>query len=273
MGTPLRGELTRVAVASSGPAMQERLEGSVDTIQSVLSQFMRLTRPPSSVPSITFTPDPVDAESTRAAAPWTHTAAEVALTEVVLYPFLMHLAAARDDLECLEFCVGSVETNASSVDNAIQATATEAVGHRGVLAGGVVNALEPGSGRSPLHIAALNGHDRSVNFLLKSGALVHLRDTTGHTALYYVSLKQLFPSLPRLSFVGQAARQGHASTVDVLLQVGASLGGVDGRFATMLAQESLDKNDLEGTGIWKKCGIDLKSTAQASGATVDERVA
>ena len=57
---------------------------------------------------------------------------------------------------------------------------------RGV-AGGIVNVVDPASGRTPLHVAALNGSTKCAMLLLESGALVHLRDTLDHTALYYVS--------------------------------------------------------------------------------------
>ncbi|KAH6918395.1 L-asparaginase [Coprinopsis sp. MPI-PUGE-AT-0042] len=89
------------------------------------------------------------------------------------------------------------------------------------------NCLESASGRSPLHVAALNGHTDSVRFLLQSGALVHLRDVLGHTALYY------------------AARQKHGSTVDALIQAGATLAGADRR----------DGIDLSSMELWAKCGV------------------
>lgn len=38
---------------------------------------------------------------------------------------------------------------------------------------------------SPLHIACLHGNLRNVELLLQYGASVHLRDVSGHTALYY----------------------------------------------------------------------------------------
>ncbi|KAJ2922997.1 hypothetical protein H1R20_g14095, partial [Candolleomyces eurysporus] len=56
MGTPLRGELTRVSAAPGGNL--DRVPENMDHIQHVLSQFLRLSRPPSHVPHITFTPDP-----------------------------------------------------------------------------------------------------------------------------------------------------------------------------------------------------------------------
>ncbi|RXW18973.1 hypothetical protein EST38_g6883 [Candolleomyces aberdarensis] len=232
MGAPLRGELTRVSAAPSGS--QDRVHENMDHIQSVLSQFLRLSRPPSHAPQITFTPDPVDAESSKATAPWTWTAAEAASTEAVLYPSLMHLAAGRGDLETLTLCLGS----ADSVDSTIATPATE-VPKYGLMAGGIVNCLDAGSGRSPLHAAALNGHTKAVSLLLQSGALVHLRDTMGHTALYY------------------AARQGHQSTIEVLIQAGASLGGADERFAAFLAREAAHNSDHDALNVWKQCGIDI----------------
>jgi lysophospholipase len=38
---------------------------------------------------------------------------------------------------------------------------------------------------SPLHIACLHGIVKNVQLLLQNGASVHLRDVSGHTALYY----------------------------------------------------------------------------------------
>lgn len=49
-----------------------------------------------------------------------------------------------------------------------------------------MNCLDAASGRSPLHVSALNGSVKCLNMLLESGGLVHLRDSLGHTALYYV---------------------------------------------------------------------------------------
>ncbi|KAG2073431.1 hypothetical protein BDR04DRAFT_1094950 [Suillus decipiens] len=43
-----------------------------------------------------------------------------------------------------------------------------------VVPGSIVNCLDVGSGRSPLHVAALNGNMRCVEKLLENGALVHL---------------------------------------------------------------------------------------------------
>lgn len=143
----------------------------------MLTQFVRLTKPPSVVPSVSVTmPDssldsPIDPE---AAAPWSFTAAEAAKTEAVLFPFLVHLAAARDDVDSLKYCFKAPES-------------TDLANSLGLIPGGIVNCLEAGSGRSPLHVAALNGNTKAVELLLRSGALVHLRDVLGHTALYLVS--------------------------------------------------------------------------------------
>ena len=182
VGIPLRGELTRPA--STTPS-QLKIEDNLDQIQNILSHFVRLSQPPSRGPKTVVSSVLPDAATQEATAPWTWTAAEVATTEAVLLPSLIHLAAARDDLESLKFCVASgPESDPSSNPSA-------EVRWYGSIAGGIVNCIDPAAGRSPLHVAALNGNLRSVDFLLRSGALVHLRDTLGHTALYYVSGRPL----------------------------------------------------------------------------------
>lgn len=125
------------------------------------------------IPQITVSSSVSD-DAQEATASWSGTASETASTEAALLPSLMHLAAARDDVESLKFCMAT-------------AAMWEAEEITTPITGGVVNCLEAGSGRSPLHVAALNGNTASVTCLLKSGALVHLRDSLGHTALYYVS--------------------------------------------------------------------------------------
>jgi len=147
----------------------------MDSVQQLLSEFVRLTRPLSVLPS-----EIVDSTASDATAPWSWTAAEAATTEAVLFPYLVHLAAARDDVESLQFCCKPVVA-----DNPAD------VLKFGMIPGGIVNCLDAGSGRSPLHVASLNGNPRSVEFLLRSGALVHLRDNLGHTALYFVSFHPL----------------------------------------------------------------------------------
>lgn len=173
IGNPLRGELTR---PSGGIVQNPVIDQNLENIQQLLSQFVRLGRPPSVVPTINVTsPDAVPPAAQDAAAPWSWTAAEAAMTESVLFPFLIHLAAAKDDIESLEYCLKLAES-----DDAAEMLKF------GMIPGGIVNCLEAGSGRTPLHVAALNGNTRSVEALLRSGALVHLRDRLGHTALYMV---------------------------------------------------------------------------------------
>jgi len=157
---------------------QTSIEENVQNIQHLLSQFVKLSSRPSLVPQGGVTTESVDPTSSDSAAPWSWTAAEAATTEAALLPFLIHLAAARDDIDSLTYCLKPTIVQ-DSADSLKLGT---------VIPGGVVNCLEPGSGRSPLQVASLNGHIRSVELLLRSGALVHLRDSLGHTALYFVSL-------------------------------------------------------------------------------------
>ena len=57
---------------------------------------------------------------------------------------------------------------------------------------GIVNAIDPASGRNALHTACLLGSDDCAQSLLQAGALVHLRDNLGHTA--YVQLFKVLKS-------------------------------------------------------------------------------
>ena len=173
IGMPLRGELSR----APGTNLQQPLTAEQDsgTIQQVLSHFIRLAQPSSSVlPQVMITSDSVYSGPQNAAAPWLRTATEAAKTEAVLLPLLIHLAAAKDDLESLKFCLKPADNEDEELKFKM-------------ISGGIVNCLEYSSGRSPLHVACLNGNVRSVELLLRSGALVHLRDNLGHTALYFVS--------------------------------------------------------------------------------------
>jgi lysophospholipase len=144
----------------------------------------------SQTPKIIISRDSLDEATQDAAAPWSWTATEAASTEAVLFPFLIHLVAARDDVEGMTFCLSAAASNDSVT------TPSAEIQQYGYIAGGIVNCLEPASGRSPLHVAALNGSTKCTNILLQSGALVHLRDSLGHTALYYARHSYL----PRLGY-------------------------------------------------------------------------
>jgi len=178
MCMPLRGELTR---PSGFTPTQPTIDQNLENIQGLLSQFVRLSSSVSPTPKIIITADSMDEAKQDAAKPWSWTAAEAVSTEAALVPFLIHLAAARDDVESLKFCLSSPTDNDDNQRHV-------------AVAGGVVNCLDPTSGRSPLHVAALNGSIQCADILLESGALVHLRDSLGHTPLYYVSC-----SIPLLS--------------------------------------------------------------------------
>ncbi len=184
MGTPLRGELTRPSVATPS---QRTIDQNLDKFQDVLSQFMKLSQTPSALPKITLSTPTLDEATQNAAAPWSWTAAEAASTEAILLPFLIHLAVARNDAESITFCLASASSAGTEADGDSLVTTASHAPQYGNIGGGIVNALELGSGKSPLHVAALNGSLDIVNLLLQSGALVHLRDSLGHTSVYYVS--------------------------------------------------------------------------------------
>ncbi|KAJ7745018.1 L-asparaginase [Mycena maculata] len=220
VSTPLRGELTR---QSATTLSQTTINQNIENIQGLLSEFVRLSGRPET-PQITIS---LPTEATQdAAASWTSTAAEAASTEAALLPFLIHAAAARNDAEAVKFCLEAEAT-------------TDSIASPGPsnVASGLANTLDAASGGSPLHAAALNGSTECVDILLSRGALVHLRDTLGHTALYY------------------AARRGHERIVNVLVQAGASLSGLDGGFAAWAVKTAIQNADHVSRDIWLKAGV------------------
>ncbi|KAH9832990.1 asparaginase-domain-containing protein [Rhodofomes roseus] len=247
IGTPLRGELTR-PVSTIPPAISEPkgIESNLENISGVLSQVVRLSSSQARGRRIVVSSaEDTGAESNlEAAAPWSWTAAEAASTEGALYPFLIHLAAARNDVEAIQFCL-KAEAGLNADDATSPGAEFPSQTRRSIaIGGGLVNCVEPASGRSPLHSAALNGSTDAVNALLEAGALVHLRDSLGHTPLYY------------------AARQGHEQVVEMLVKVGGLLSGsdVEGGFVGLAMQKARLAPDDRGLRVWTKAGADPQHT-------------
>jgi lysophospholipase len=169
VGAPLRGELTRIPRGTPAPAIDVNFEA----IGNTLEHIVRLTSPGARNPtSAIVISDTAQDEVSDAGAPWAWTAAEAATTQRALFSWLVHLATAANDVDELLHCL--------STDGAHEEEQCTVVG-------GIVNWINPASGRSPLHVAAVNGSVHCVHALLKAGSLVHLRDSLDHTALYYVS--------------------------------------------------------------------------------------
>ncbi|KAI9458271.1 L-asparaginase [Russula earlei] len=219
LGAPLRGELTRSPRAAPAYATDVNLE----TISDTLSHVVRLTaRTRHATPAIVVSD--VQGESSDAGAPWAWTAAEAATAQSALLSWLVHLSAATNDVGALSHC--------------LSAEADELGEDHHTIAGGILNWINPASGRSPLHVAAMNGSAQCVHALLEAGSLVHLRDSLGHTALYY------------------AARQGHDEIVSTLVSTGANLSGADLEgFAPLAVKMALLREDSAALKIWEKAGI------------------
>jgi ankyrin repeat protein len=87
---------------------------------------------------------------------------------------------------------------------------------RRLLAEGTDIATQDFEGRTPLHMAALNGHTLLVDLLISEGADVASRDKTGQTPLHL------------------AAAEGHERVVELLLDKGVHVDPVDTRHETPL---------------------------------------
>lgn len=179
IGTPLRGEL-KVPISNlpKSQGSSAGIDESLQSIQGLLSQVVRLSTSPPHIPELVISSESGGIETLdESTAPWSWTAAEAASTESALLPFLMHLAAARDDTAGLKFCLKESEN-----------VEADSEAGNGTIVGAITDCIDMASGRSPLHVAALNGSIRCATVLLVAGALVHLRDGLGHTPLYYVSI-------------------------------------------------------------------------------------
>jgi len=277
---PLRGEL---ALPTNGDADHSSSNWSLvetkESLPNILHNIARLSAPPPSLPNILVSPvkpsgtslggrsttpphalpkgPPLSSLAKEATSPWSNTISETASTEAALLPFLVHLAVARDDADALRFCFSTSSTNdanatpmgepsqplfSSGVVEAPQAFNSS----RGV-AGGIVNVVDPASGRTPLHVAALNGSKKCAMLLLESGALVHLRDTLDHTALYY------------------AARQGYETVVNDLVQAGAHLGGSDFAFMRVAVRKAQHLGDHSALRVWRRVGVEFNETVNLIG--------
>ncbi|KAF8334233.1 asparaginase-domain-containing protein [Cantharellus anzutake] len=203
MSVPLRGELSLPA----SPNDIRRPEGS----QGVMSHIYRLSIPSTLSRGSVFlsTGPPLSgAKGVDTVAGESQSLSDVSISEILVMPYLIHLAASKNDAEAVRYCLDAFEV---AVQNANQPT-SEAVpnAHSFMVAvgGGIVNALDP-CGRAPLHTAALHGSQECTEILLRGGASVHLRDSLDHTPLYY-------------------AKRQHADGVVLLLEsAGAFLAGSD----------------------------------------------
>ena len=122
----------------------------------------------------------------------------------------------------------------------------------------LVNAFDYDA-RTPLHICCQKGHLETVQVLLEYGALVHIKDSFGHTCLFY------------------ALKYKHVLLVNLLVSSGARLAMpvlyrksiynsfnnqemdvIDGRVVDLLLQCVLE-GDLDGMRLFVRAGCDLNS--------------
>lgn len=124
-----------------------------------------------------------------------------------------------------------------------------------VAEGVAVDTVEP-EGRTPLMVAAFDGHRHVVSFLLVEGAEVNHKDVNGRTALMYASSGPFVETVEVLLDAGAevntqgwlegftalmtAAAEGQLEVVQMLLERGAdpTLKDVDGDTALSFAQQA-----------------------------------
>ena len=172
----------------------------LEAVTDLLSQVLRVSSAPthgSPMPTINVTPSSIQtvhklhSSGARAISP-SFTASDSANTQSALLPLLIHLAAGRGDVEGLKYCIDlddrlfSAMANPSPEGASALGTSNNVTSITTTVPGGVVNCLDGSTRMSPLHVAAINGYEKAVKFLLRSGALVHQRDILDHTSLYYV---------------------------------------------------------------------------------------
>ncbi|KZO95804.1 asparaginase-domain-containing protein [Calocera viscosa TUFC12733] len=217
---PLRGELTV-------PTDETTFSTTPNHTLDIMSSIMRLS---SDRPKTLRRQ-----QSTSAPVALTTTAEDQQAGDLAMLPFLAQLAVAKDDVATLDMCLRLEEDLSGSSSSQLPTTPLR----QRRQAPGLVNQLDVASGRTLLHIAALNGSLACTQRLLTVGALVHLRDALDHTALYY------------------AARRRHGAVVEELRKVGAHLYGadVDGGYAELAYRRARTAGDPEDLRTWQSAGF------------------
>ncbi|XP_056601448.1 L-asparaginase [Triplophysa dalaica] len=98
-----------------------------------------------------------------------------------------------------------------------------------------------GRGRTPLHVAASNGNEETVNFLLRHGADVNAIDYDGETALR------------------DAIRSGSLEVVEMLISADARLEKSSEDLGTDLCCLAF-LGDTEQMKVWMKAGVSLNTS-------------
>ncbi|BGP30505.1 hypothetical protein JCM10296v2_002260 [Rhodotorula toruloides] len=183
LAQPLRGELTPVAPV---PTYSSPLDTET-RLRTLFSQLVECA-PPNSRSSVSphkvvkpqlTGEDPVlPSEFTSA---WPSSLADEDALKAAVLPYMLAQAASRSS-ELLQTLVTSL-----SVPNAALSSATTATSSHPLALPSLLNEPASVTLQTPLHLAVLALNAQNVELLLASGASVHVRDTHGHSPLFYAA--------------------------------------------------------------------------------------
>ncbi|KAK7246870.1 hypothetical protein RIF29_41740 [Crotalaria pallida] len=140
-------------------------------------------------------------------------------------------------------------------------------------------------GKTPLHIAALNGHEECVKVLLKHACNVHIRDNNGNTALWdaitskHYSIFRILYQLAALSdphiagdLLCTAAKRNDVTLINELLKQGLNIDSKDHHGITPI-QIAMEQNHVDMVELLVMNGADISDidhSHELSASTLSE---
>jgi lysophospholipase len=205
MAKSLRGELTS-AVTVQKFSSQSRYNVMLRTMLAVSGRNLDATTVRNSIPGTVEDDDQVSISDE-----------DRKNLEKALYPVLLCNAAASNDLSALETLVSTFGSTLS------------------------LNCVDY-DGRTPLHIAACEGHYETIEYLLLHGSSVHILDRFGHTPLF------------------DAIQFKKERSTNILVKAGAHFNDREKKEVTLLLHHRIILGDVNGVELILKAGLDVNAS-------------